>query len=198
MAGGRTFLDRHGKTRWQLERMHNGVRYSRRLDARNESEALAELALLRDPDAYLTKAEAAEKAEAEAVLMDAERVSRFLAHLKAEGRTEHYRRNLRTYLAQWAEPLAGKDLREVTLQEFKRELAKRPTARKHDHRPQELLLVPARGGGRPLASSGRDVGLEGPACPARKIPGGRRATRCRRWRRSTVPCPAGSHPSSEA
>ncbi|MFL5345714.1 MAG: site-specific integrase, partial [Hyalangium sp.] len=112
--------------------MHNGVRYSRRLDARNESEALAELALFeRDPDAYLTKAEAAEKAEAEAVLMDAERVSRFLAHLKAEGRTEHYRRNLRTYLAQWAEPLAGKDLREVTLQEFKRELAKRPTARKH-------------------------------------------------------------------
>lgn len=50
--GGRTFLDRHGKTRWQLERMHNGVRYSRRLDARNESEALAELALFeRDPDA---------------------------------------------------------------------------------------------------------------------------------------------------
>jgi len=43
--GGRTYLDRHGNTRWQLERMHNGVRYSRRLEARNESEALAELAL---------------------------------------------------------------------------------------------------------------------------------------------------------
>ncbi|HVG57719.1 MAG TPA: site-specific integrase [Hyalangium sp.] len=130
--GGRTFLDRHGKTRWQLERMHNGVRYSRRLDARNESEALAELALFeRDPDAYLTKAEAVEKAQAEAVLMDAELVARFLAHLKTEGRTERYRRSLRTYLAQWAESLAGRDLREVTLQEFKRELAKNPTARKH-------------------------------------------------------------------
>ena len=45
--GGRTYLDRHGNTRWQLERMHNGVRYSRRLEARNESEALAGLALVR-------------------------------------------------------------------------------------------------------------------------------------------------------
>jgi hypothetical protein len=52
-------LDRHGNTRWPLERMHHGARYSKRLAARNESDALAELALFdRDPDAYLTKAEA--------------------------------------------------------------------------------------------------------------------------------------------
>ncbi len=79
--GGRTYQDRHDKTRWQLERMHNGARYSRRLDARNEREALAELALFeRDPDAYLTKGEAARKAAAEAVTMDAELVTRFLSH----------------------------------------------------------------------------------------------------------------------
>jgi hypothetical protein len=66
--GGRTYLDRHGTTRWQLERMHNGARYIRRLDARNESEALAELALFeRDPDGYLTKARATRKAAEEAV-----------------------------------------------------------------------------------------------------------------------------------
>jgi integrase len=131
-AGGRTWLDRHGNTRWQLERMHNGARYSKRLSARNESDALAELALFdRDPDAYLTKAEAAEKAASEAVLMGPELVARFLAHLKAEGRTERYRRNVRTYLAKWAEVLAGQDLREVTLQQLKRELAKHQTARKH-------------------------------------------------------------------
>ncbi len=130
--GGRTYLDRHGNTRWQLERMHNGVRYSRRLEARNESEALAELALFdRDPDAYLTKSQAARKAADEAVLMEAELVARFLAYLKAEGRTERYRRNMRTYLAQWAEALAGRDLRHVTLQELKRELARRPNAKKH-------------------------------------------------------------------
>lgn len=130
--GGRTYLDRHGNTRWQLERMHNGARYSRRLEARNETEALAELALFdRDPDAYLTKSQAARKAADEAVLMDAELVGRFLAYLKAEGRTERYRCNMRTYLAQWAEALAGRDLRHVTLQELKRELAKRPNAKKH-------------------------------------------------------------------
>jgi hypothetical protein len=112
--------------------MHNGARYSKRLTARNESDALAELALFdRDPDAYLTKAEAAEKAAAEAMLMEPELVARFLAHLKAEGRTERYRLNVRTYLAQWAEALAGRDLREVTLQQLKRELAKNPAARKH-------------------------------------------------------------------
>lgn len=39
--------------------MHNGTRYSRRLDARNESKAPAEGALFeRNPDAYLTNAEA--------------------------------------------------------------------------------------------------------------------------------------------
>lgn len=98
--GGRTYLDRNGNTRWQLERMHNGTRYSRRLEARNETEALAELALFdRDPDAYLTKSQAARKVADEAVTRDAELVGRFLAHLKAEGRTERYRRNMRTYLA---------------------------------------------------------------------------------------------------
>jgi hypothetical protein len=99
---------------------------------RATSLTLAELALFdRDPDAYLTKVEASEKAAAEAVFMEPELVARFLAHLKAEGRTECYRRNVRTYLAQWAETLAGRDLREVTLQQLKRELAKYTAARKH-------------------------------------------------------------------
>ncbi len=70
-------------------------RYSRRPEARNESEPLSELALFdRDPDAYLTKSQAARKASDEAVLMDAELVALFLAHLKAEGRTERYRHDM--------------------------------------------------------------------------------------------------------
>lgn len=92
--------------------MHYGARYSKRLAARNESDALAELALFdRDPDAYLTKAEAAEKAASKAVLLGPELVACFLAHLQAEGLTGRYRRNVRTYLARWAEVLAGQDLR---------------------------------------------------------------------------------------
>lgn len=41
----------------------------------------------------------ARKAAEEAIFMDAGLVARFLAHLKAEGRPERYRRNMRTYLA---------------------------------------------------------------------------------------------------
>jgi hypothetical protein len=44
----------------------------------------------RAPDAYLTKCQASRKAADEAVLMDTELMTR-------------YRRNMRTYLAQWAE-----------------------------------------------------------------------------------------------
>jgi hypothetical protein len=96
--GGRTFLDRYGRTRWPPERLHNGACYSRRLDARNEHEALAEQPLLeRGPDAYLIKAEAAEKAAANAVFLKAEQEGRFLPHLEAKGRTERYRWNSCTF-----------------------------------------------------------------------------------------------------
>jgi hypothetical protein len=60
-----------------------GFRYSRRLEARNESEALAELTLFEgNSDAWLTKLQAVRKAAEEAVIMDAERVGRFLGHLE--------------------------------------------------------------------------------------------------------------------
>ena len=69
--GGRTYRDKAGKTIWQLERMHGGARYSRRLDAGNEKAALAELALFeRDPSSYLTRTQAAAKADEEAVHLD--------------------------------------------------------------------------------------------------------------------------------
>lgn len=151
--------------------MHNGARYSRRLEARNETEALAALALFdRDPDAYLTKSQAAWMATDEAVLMEAELVARFLAYFKAEGRTERYRRNMRTYLAQWAEALAGRDLRHVTLQELQRELAKRPNTKKHRIialksffsflRELEAVITPAQDA---------TLGLRSP-CPPREDP----------------------------
>ena len=130
--GGRTYRDKAGKTIWQLERMHGGARYSRRLDAGNEKAALAVLALFeRDPSSYLTRTQAAAKADEEAVHLDPPTVARFLDHLKGEGRTERYRKNLRTYLSAWAEILANRDLRSLSLQELKRCLARWPTARKN-------------------------------------------------------------------
>jgi integrase len=102
------------------------------LDVASEREANAELALFRrDPDRYLTKSEAAAKLRREIVRIDVASVARFLSYLSSEGRTKRYRENLRTYLSQWAEQLAGRDLREVSAQELKNVLRRWPTGKKN-------------------------------------------------------------------
>src|SRR5260370_21611737 len=97
--GGRTYRKHDGSTVWVLEKMVHGVPYTMALDAKNEREANAELALFRrDPARYLTKAQSAAKLEREIVQLDAATVVRFLAHLSSQGRTKRHRENLRTYL----------------------------------------------------------------------------------------------------
>lgn len=129
-AGGRTYVA-NGSTVFVIEKMRHGRRYTTPLDVSSQREALAELALFeRDPEAYLTRAQAKERRAAEAVYMTAENVKRFLDHLKAQQRTEKYRRNVRSYLREWAVPLAGRDLRAISLQDLKRMLALWGTARK--------------------------------------------------------------------
>lgn len=129
-VGGRSY-QANGQTIYVIEKMRHGRRYTIPLEAGNERQALAELALFdRDPEAYLTRQEAGERAAAAAVFIDDERVGRFLAWLRANGRTERYRRNVRSYLAQWARALAGRDLRTVSLQELRRTLAGWEKARK--------------------------------------------------------------------
>jgi integrase len=129
-AGGRTYVANE-KTVFVIEKMRHGRRYTTPLDVAGEREALAELALFeRDPQAYLTRAQTKERRAAEAVQMTAENVKRFLDHLKTQQRTEKYRRNVRSYLAEWAVPLAGRDLRALSLQDLKRMLSQWSTARK--------------------------------------------------------------------
>jgi hypothetical protein len=91
------------------------------LDVASEREANAELELFRrDPARYLTKAQSADKLQREVVRIEVATLARFLAHLSSEGRTKRYRKNLRTYLSQGVEQLAGRDLREVSTQDLKR------------------------------------------------------------------------------
>jgi serine/threonine protein kinase len=130
--GGRTYQTHNGRTVYVLRKMVQGKHYELTLEARSESDAEAELALfLRGPGAYQTRSQAERTRQDATVYLDSETVGRFLEYLRGQGRTEKYRRNVRTYLATWAEALAGRDLREVTLQELKRELVKASTARKH-------------------------------------------------------------------
>ncbi len=124
-GGGRTRVVRgikgKRKTVWVLERMVNGARYAKSLEVRNEQEALAELLLFeRDPQAYAGKSDG--PARVRAVLMNAAAVQQYLDFLKAEGRTEKHRRDVRKYLIEWSEVLLDRDLRTLTLREVKREL----------------------------------------------------------------------------
>src|SRR6202158_3171126 len=131
-AGGRTYRKHDGSVSWFLEKMVHGVPYTMALDATSEREANAELALFRrDPARYLTKAQSTAKLEREIVQLDVATVARFLAHLSSEGRTKRYRENLKTYLSQWAEQLAGRDLCEVSTQDLKNALRRWPTGKKN-------------------------------------------------------------------
>ena len=142
--GGRVKLV-DGRKVWLLEKMVSGARFSVSLAVSNEEDALAELALFRrDRDAYLARVKADRTevtsafAEAGAAplledtgpRLDADSVREFLRHLTQQGRTEGYRRDARTYLSQWAEVLAGRDLRSVSLLELRRALSQWSTARK--------------------------------------------------------------------
>jgi integrase len=129
--GGRTYETSDGRTVFVIERMRHGRRYTTPLDVGTKREALAELALFeRDPDAYTTRVADAGLRASEVVRMEAALVGRFLEYLAREQRTERYRKNTRYYLSQWAEALAGRDLRTVTLQDLKRALVRWPKAYK--------------------------------------------------------------------
>lgn len=128
--GGRTLSDKYGGLGWVLERMVDGARFSRRLDAKSEKEALAELALFeRDPVKYVTRKEEAQDARANALVVNAENVGLVKAHLEKNGRDPHYIRVVVQYLATWAEDLAGRDLRKTKLEDLKRILNSHDTAR---------------------------------------------------------------------
>jgi integrase len=127
-AGGRTYVNKQGNTVWVLEKQVHGRLYTTRLAAGNENDALAELALFkRDPAAYVARTqggtpEGGAVSKNAPVVMDLPTVERFLDHLKHQGRTERHRKNVRNYLAQWAEALFEKDLRTLRLQDLKQAL----------------------------------------------------------------------------
>ncbi|QRO00724.1 site-specific integrase [Archangium violaceum] len=115
-----------------LRKMVQGRAYTVHLDARSETEAEAELALfLRDPEGYRTRQEARQLKQEAAVYLTAETVGRFLESMRSAGTTARYVGNVGFYLATWAETLAGRDLRTVSLQELLRELARHSTGRKN-------------------------------------------------------------------
>jgi hypothetical protein len=102
--GGRVRADGPGKEVFVLEKRHGDHRYTIRLEAGNEEQAMVELALFsRHPEGYRTQKQEAREASERAALISVEAAASFLEHLKREGRTERYRSDAKSYLAQWAE-----------------------------------------------------------------------------------------------
>lgn len=110
-----------------------GVMYEITLDdVETRDDALLELARFRaDPAGYRPAAQELAEREAAAVRLDPRRVDGFLDYLEKGGRTPGYRADVTTYLADWAEVLAGRDLRSLDGKAVRKLLADWPAARKH-------------------------------------------------------------------
>lgn len=131
-AGGRV-RDVDGREVWVIERrIGDGRRRVLALDAANEKQALAELALFeRAPGSYQPRA-ALPRPGAEA-LIDAETLKEFARYVDTEaGLSEGYRRHiLRPYLADWGAALKGRDIRRLELVDLTEILKTWKTSRHH-------------------------------------------------------------------
>ena len=128
--GGRVRTGRNGDSVWVLERMIEGRRYVKALDARSEKEALAELALFNSaPDQYATKVERA--AQAKAVFINDYLLRRLDARMEKEEQSQGHRKSIDTYLRAWAKVLKPKDFRRITLAHLKTALATWDTAERY-------------------------------------------------------------------
>src|SRR6185295_10255927 len=124
-AGGRVRAARDREV-FVIEQAFAGKRYALTLDVLTERDALAELALFdRDPGAYRTKRQAAAAEGVGPVCVDDVSVASFLEYLTERACTEKYRGDVRYSLAEWAEALAGRDLRRVASRELRSILSRR-------------------------------------------------------------------------
>lgn len=130
--GGRV-RDVDGRKVWVIERrIGGGVRRVIRLDVHSEEDARAELALFtRNPLGYRTQRQLTARAVegAEAAVLDAPTLERFLKDAARECTPEYVEYVLGTYLREWAVKLNRRDLGAVDLPELQRILDGWDTAR---------------------------------------------------------------------
>lgn len=147
-SGGRTYVTKDGRTVYVIQKDVHGSTRTIALDARNEAEALSELALFnRDRAAYLTKAQAQVQAaevkareKAEAALVHPTAVAEFLAYLTAPDdekppRSASYVQSTGQYLGGWADILRGRDLRSLKLADLQKGLSQPVRKQERKGRP---------------------------------------------------------------
>ncbi len=128
--GGRTYRNNRttGQLVYVIERRHRGQRYSIPLDAGNENEARAQLALFhQDPVAFHAKRQTETGGVPDALRIDEGTTQEVLDALKAAGKSELYRKDVGRYLVAWGNALGGRPLFSVRKAELEALLAKWPS-----------------------------------------------------------------------
>lgn len=125
--GGRKYRNNRttGQLVYVIERRHRGQRYSIPLDAGNENEARAQLALFhQDPVTFHANRQTATGRVPDALRIDDETTQEVLDALKASGQSELYRRDLGRYLVDWGNALRGRPVFTIKKAELEAMLAK--------------------------------------------------------------------------
>lgn len=124
--GGRA-LKKRGREVFVIERMVSGRRYSIPLAGITESDAILELRHFeRDPSGYELKSRGGEPLE-----LTSDLITDYLTDLHRDGCSRIHYDDQRRYLLQWEEALKGRDLRNVTLREYRLALRTWKTAERH-------------------------------------------------------------------
>ena len=132
--GGYIRHETDGRRTWVIEREVGGERFH--LSTRCHGERAAYEALKRfeaDPRAYRAEMAGAARPEAQRLMLTAELVLQYRQHMLTRARptTPRHAREMAHRLSEWTEDLAGRDLREVQLQELKAAVAARRTCKQH-------------------------------------------------------------------
>lgn len=128
-AGGRTYKVGR-RTRYLLEKMRNGRRFTLKLEARDEEEALKELETFnRDPSGFRVAGAPPTVGEG-ALLLETETIKAVLDWQEAQGQASEHRYATALYLKAWAIHFNGRDVNGITVSDCERALDQWGTARK--------------------------------------------------------------------
>lgn len=131
--GGYIRREKDGSRTWVIERQVGGRRFHISTHAHSASAAYQHLRRFEtDPFAYEAEMRTG-RPEADAVLLTAELVAEYREHLLERDRpaTRKHANEMTHRLAEWAEDLAGRDLRHLELRELKAIVERRGTCKQH-------------------------------------------------------------------
>lgn len=131
-SGGRIRTGRNGEDVFVIERMKDGKRYTKTLEASSEKAAELELTRFMDnPAGYRSPSERRTSATVNRPCLSEDLRGRLKERMVSDGLDETHIRSVTSYLRQWSEKLGDRDLRTVTLADYRAALASWTKAKKY-------------------------------------------------------------------